>query len=226
MNTILWDYESVWPDVQPKNNCRSLWPIFHGPVILPYILKTVWCMNFILQDYESIWPNIWPEINVGHCDLYFMVQCFCLISWRLFDVWISYFRIMSQYDLTFDLMINVGHFHLYYMVQWFCLMSWRLFAAWTLYFCIMSQYDTTFDLKINVGHCDLYFMVQWFCLLSWRLFAAWTIYFWIYESVWHNIWPQNKCRSLWPIFHGPVILPYILKTVWCLNIILCDNESV
>ena len=47
-----------------------------------------------------------------------------------------------------------------------------------------------------------------------------------YESVWHNIWPQNKCRSLWLIFHGPVILPYILKTVWCMNIILQDYESV
>ena len=25
------------------------------------------------------------------------------------------------------------------------------------------------------------------------------------ESVYHNLWPQNKCRSQWPIFHGPVI---------------------
>ena len=27
--------------------------IFHGPVILPYILKTI-CMNIILWDYESV----------------------------------------------------------------------------------------------------------------------------------------------------------------------------
>ena len=26
------------------------------------------------------------KIKVGHCDLYFMVQRFCLISKRLFDV--------------------------------------------------------------------------------------------------------------------------------------------
>ena len=38
------------------------------------------------------------------------------ISFRLFDVDISYFRIMCQYDLTFDLKINVGHFDLYFMV--------------------------------------------------------------------------------------------------------------
>ena len=105
MNTILWYYEAVWRDVWPKNKCRSqwsLWPILHGRVILPYIFKTVWCMNFILQDYESVWPDIWPKINVDHCDLYFMVQWFCLISWRLFAALTSYFGIMSQYDTPFD----------------------------------------------------------------------------------------------------------------------------
>ena len=25
--------------------------------------------------------------------------------------------------------------------------------------------------------------------------------------------PQNKSGSLWPVFHGSVILPYILKAV-------------
>ena len=146
-NTILQDYESVWHNIWPQNKCRSLWPIFHGPVILPYILKTVCCMNFIFQDYESVWPNIWPKLNVGHCDLYFMVQWFCLISWRLFDIWTPYFRIMSQYDTTFDLKINVGRCDLYFMVQWFCLISWRLSAVRTSYFGIMSQYDPTFDLN-------------------------------------------------------------------------------
>ena len=96
-------------------------------MILLYILKTVWCMNFILQDYESVWPEIWPKINVGHCDLYFMVQWFCNISWRLFDVW-------------------------------------------TLYFVIMSQCNAAFALK--------------------------------------------QCRSQWTIFHVPVILPYILNSIW------------
>ena len=155
---------------------RSAWPVFHGPVI-------------------------------------------CLIS----DVWTLLFGIMSQYDPTFDLKINVGHCDLYSLVQWFCLISWRLFDVWTLLFGIMSQYDLTFDLKINVGHCDLYSMVQW-CLISWRLWCM-NIIFWDYESVWPKVWPQNKYRSLWPIFHGPVILHYILKTIWYMNI-LWDYGSV
>ena len=38
-------YESVLPKVLPQNEYRSLWPIFYGPVILHYILKTICCMN-------------------------------------------------------------------------------------------------------------------------------------------------------------------------------------
>ena len=57
MNIILWDYKSVWP----QNIYRSLWPIFHGAVILPYTLKTVWWMNIILQDCMSVWHDIWPQ---------------------------------------------------------------------------------------------------------------------------------------------------------------------
>ena len=46
----------------------------------------------------------WSE---GQLNPYFTVHWFCLISWRLFDVWTSHFGIMSQYDLTCDLKINV-----------------------------------------------------------------------------------------------------------------------
>ena len=113
---------------------------------------------------------------------------------------------------------------LYFTVQWFCLIAWRLFDVCTSYFGSMIQNDPTFDLKINVGHCDLYSMVQWFSLIS----SIWCMnnIIWDYESVWPKVWPQNKYRSLWPIFHGPVILPYILKTIWCMYIILWEYESV
>ena len=138
--SFFWVYDSVWPDTWPQNKCRSLWPIFHGPVTLCYILKTIWCVNIILGDYGSVWPDVWPQnkcisllpifhgpLIVGHCDLYFMVQWLCVISWRLFDVWTSSLGIMGQYDRTFDLKINVYHCYLYFMVHWFCLISQRLF---------------------------------------------------------------------------------------------------
>ena len=170
MYIILWGCESVWPDVWPKNKCRSLWPILYDPMILPCILKTIWCMDIIIWDYESVWPLTFDlKRIVGHYDLYVMVKWFWVTSWRLFDVWTSYFRTVGQYDQTFDLKVNVSHCDLYFMVQWFCLISRRLFDAFTSYFGIMNQYDLRFDLKMNIGHCDLFFMVQWFCLVSSRL---------------------------------------------------------
>ena len=38
-----------------------------------------------------------------------------------------------------------------------------------------------------------------------------------YESVWPEVWPQNKCRPLWPVFHDPVIWPSILNVLWCMK---------
>ena len=43
------------------------------------------------------------KITVGHSDLYFMIKCFYLIFWKLFDVWIWLLGKGTQYDQTFDL---------------------------------------------------------------------------------------------------------------------------
>ena len=118
----------------------------------------------------------------------------------------------------FDLKIKVGHFDQYSMVQWFCLISWRLFDVWTLLFGIMSQYDPKFYLKINIGHCDLYLWSSDFALHleDYLMYEHHTLGL---VSVWPDVWPQNKCRSMWPLFHGPVTLSYITKTFWCMSVI-------
>ena len=110
----------------------------------------VWTLYFgIMSQYNTTFDL---KINVGHCDLYLLVQWFCLIAGRLFDIWTPYFGIMSQYDPMFDFKIFVGHCDLYFMVQWFCL----IFDIWTSYFGIMSQYDPIFDLNIFVGHWPIF----------------------------------------------------------------------
>ena len=121
LNRIPWNNESVWLDAWPQNKIVSLRPIFYGSVILPYILKAIWCLNRIPWNNESVWLDARPQKKVGHCDRYFMVQWFCLISWRLFELLTWYLGIRSQYDLMLDLKIKVGHCDLYFMVQWFCL---------------------------------------------------------------------------------------------------------
>ena len=76
------------------------------------------------------------KINVGHCDVYFMVQWFGLISWRLFDVWTSLFGIMGPYDPAFDLKINVGLCDLYFMV----IMSYISNTIWCMNFSWSSDF--------------------------------------------------------------------------------------
>ena len=75
------------PKFDIKINVGHFLRIFHGQVILPFILKTIRCMNIIIWDYESVWPEVYLKINIGHYDLHFMVQWFYVISWRLFDVY-------------------------------------------------------------------------------------------------------------------------------------------
>ena len=77
----------------------------------------------------------------------------------------------------------------------------------------------------SICHCDLYFMVQWFCLYL-DYYLMYNIILCDYGSYWPDVWPQNKCRSIWLIFHGPVVMSYISKTIWCMSMIFSDNETL
>ena len=135
MNVILWDNVSVGHDLWPHNECRSQWPVFHGTLILFYILKAVWLMNIILWDNETLLHNLWPQNR-------------CRPQWPIFhglvilpyledylndDWWTWYFGITSQPDMTFGLKINVGHSDIHFMIQWFCPIFSRLFEWWPDY---------------------------------------------------------------------------------------------
>ena len=76
-----WDITSMWPNEWPLTISRSLWPIFHGSVILPYILNTICWINVTPGILVPCDPIIDVKIYLCWCDLYFMVQWFCLISW-------------------------------------------------------------------------------------------------------------------------------------------------
>ena len=191
-----------------------------------------------------------------------IVSCssdFYLISWRLFDRWMSYFATVSQCDANFDLKINLGHSDLYFIDSALHLEDYVMDTN----FGIMSQGDAMDDLIINVGHSDLCFKVHWFCFISLWEFHGWMSYFgtmsqcdattdhiidvchgdlyFTLSSEFSSYFEDNtmdSClalwlrvlvmhyKSWWPIFYGPVILSYILKVIWWMNIILWDNESV
>ena len=178
-------------------------------------------MNIIIWDYESVRPKVLPQNKYRSLWLYFMVQWFCVISWRLFDVWTSYFGIKGQYDLMFDPKINVGLCDLYFMVQWLCLISPRLFDAWVSYFQIMRQCDPNFDLKSKykstwpIFH-GLVILLNIFKIIWWMNIIVGVM------DVWHIIWPYQVYVGQWPIFYGPAILLHILMEKRC----TWDNGSV
>ena len=150
---------------------------------------------------------------------------FCLISWRLFDVWTSLFGIVNQYDPKYHLKINVGQCDIYFVVQWLFRIPWRLFHVWTSLFGIMIQYDPMHHLKINVGHGDIFHGPEILCYILKTIWCM-NIILEDYGSVWPDVGPQSKCMSLWPILHGPLILPYISSTIWWMSVIFLDNETV
>ena len=41
-----------------------------------------------------------------------------------------------------------------------------------------------------------------------------------------NVGHSAQCKSQCPIFHGPMILPYNLKFILCINIKLEDYDSI
>ena len=78
-----WNTGSMWKDL-PRKMYVGQWPTFHSPVILSYILKTIWWINVILEILIQCDTNIELKVYIKASDLYFMVQWFCLISCRLF----------------------------------------------------------------------------------------------------------------------------------------------
>ena len=129
---------SMWHEEWPQYICRSMWPIFHSPMIMPFISIE----DYLIMPYISmtiLWRNVIPWILVPcdmkaelkiyscQCDLYFMVQSFLLIFWRLWWTNIIPWVLLVPYDTKSNLKIYVGHCDLHFPVQWFYLISQRLF---------------------------------------------------------------------------------------------------
>ena len=175
------------------------------------------CMSFIspgnLPSYLRCNPGNWRDRPASFRWDMFIRQVlnersYQIKSWRLFDVWTSYFGIKGQYDPKLYLKINVGLCDLYFMVQWLCLIS-RLFDAWVSYFQIMrlwsklwpeSKYKSTWPIFHGL-------------VILLKIFQDYLMdehHSWYNGSVWHIIWPYQIYVGQWPIFYGPAILLHIL----------------
>ena len=96
LKTIWWlkalDNGSVWHIDWPHKIYVGQWPLFCGAVILLYIFNTIWWWNIIFGIIDQCDTKVGIIKQMWVSDLYFMVQWFCLMFWRLFDGWRSYLQ--------------------------------------------------------------------------------------------------------------------------------------
>ena len=83
-----------------KNKSGSLWPIFHGSVILPYIFKAIWGINMIPWNNESVWLDALPQNKtMSLCPVFHgsvilpyilkAIWCINMILWANKSVWLD-----------------------------------------------------------------------------------------------------------------------------------------
>ena len=86
-----WDVGSVWHKHWPEFMYMYIgqWPIFHGPVIFALYLEWANVITGILDPCDA---KVYHIKCMWVSDLHFMVQWFCLISWRLLDGLMLYWR--------------------------------------------------------------------------------------------------------------------------------------
>ena len=144
--SYIWDNVSVCHKHWLETLYVEQWPIFHGPVILSYILKIVW------------WTDVIIGLSVPCGAKIYLIKC----------MWVSNLHFMT-------------HNFVFYLDD--------LFDGWILY--LGYWFSVTHTLTLN--------------------------YIFNIGSMWCKDLLNKMYVGQWPIFHGPVILPYILKTIYCIK---------
>ena len=128
-----WNFGSMWCKDLPDKMYVGQWPLFHGPVILPCISKTIWWTNVIVGILDPCDAKINDIKHMWVSDLHFMVQWFWHILkpfwWRNVGL-----KILIQCAIKFDLQIYMKVSDLYFVVQWFCLIFSILFDEQASFF--------------------------------------------------------------------------------------------
>ena len=146
--------------------------------------------------------------------IYFMVHWFYTMFWSLFDGWTLYFKITHAFgNLPLEAEATIGH-------HW-----WPISNHWWPFIYFNGLVAIEIDLIINVGPVtyikwcsDFAFYLEEFFMVESHILGYWV-------SVMQLLTCKN-CRSQWPIFHGPVILPYYspLETSDFPSCIICTKN--
>ena len=163
-----WDVGSVWHKHWPEFMYVGQFRIFHGPVILSSILKTIWWTLVITGILVPCDAKIYIIKYMWVSDIHFMVKWFCLLSWRLFDGLILYWRYWFSVTQTLTWIYicrPLTKFHDPVSLAYILKTIW-----WTN---VISGILDPCDAKIFHIKCmyvnDQHFMGQWFRIISWKL---------------------------------------------------------
>ena len=97
-----------------------------------------------------------------------------------------------------------------------CTNGGKLIFYQRLYLCETSSICFHANVHAWAGTRGQYLGHHNFCLISKRLVDGWILYLGYWFSVTH--WPKTMYVGQWPIFHGPVILPYL--GIWIIYLFL------
>ena len=175
-------------------------------------------MNIILELLVQCDTNINLNLCIYVSDLYFMVKWFCLILKTI--CWTNaIIGILVPCDAKIYLMNCMWVSDLQFMVHWFCLISWRLFDGLMMY--LRYWFSVTQILNWNyICRSVTYSLWSSDFALYLEDYLMDKYHSWNTGSIWCNILPHNMYVGQWATFHGPVILSYILKTTWWINVVL------
>ena len=114
------DISSIWQYKWSLNTSRSVWPIFHGPVILLNISNTIgwiYIILGILVQYDTVGDIIiLVAFRLLWCIFHGPV---ILLNISNTVLWIYIiFKILVQYDTMSELKVLICQCDLYFMVQW------------------------------------------------------------------------------------------------------------
>ena len=108
--------------------------------------------------------------------------------------------------------------YLHFMVQWFCHI---LKTVWLINVVleILNQCDTNTELN-NICRSETY--ISWSSDFALYLedYLMDKCHNWNIGSMWCKDLPHKMYVGKWHTFHSPVILFYILKTIWWINVVL------
>ena len=184
-----WYVGSVWHKHWPEFMYAGQWPICHGPVILPYIVKTIWWINVIIWTLVPCDANIYLITCMWVSDLHFMVQWFCLLCWRLFDGWMLYWR--YWFSVTQTLTLN----HICRSVT--CISWSRDFALYLKDYLIVTCHNW------NIGSVWCKDLPHKMYVGQWPTLSCPVILFYILKTFWRrNVVLKILCdMGHWPVFH-------------------------